>query len=247
MLSNTMLGFGMSSLSSFRKSTGFTLIELIAVIAIIGILAALLFPTITGIQNRAKQAQAASNIRQITLAYLNFTSGGGVSRRMTTANTPSIYVWAARVARYGDMNEASLYFVDGDPAHENLSSIPGVVLEDVSRLNSIHPDFINSPLSYTVSRNLPISAPATTTPVIWTRGLQKEGDWAPDSPFGGRVGHMGFLDGHVSQFDTLRDEEGGSSGLLLVLESQPIEKTTDIAHAVGGSSNVLEPAVLTGN
>lgn len=222
---------------------GFTLVELIAVIAIIGILAALLFPTITGIQNRAKRTQAASAVRQITLGYLNFSSSSGATRRMTTANTPDIYTWAARVARYGGLNDASLYYVPGDPAHQNLATIPDVVLQDVSRLNTIDPGFNNSPLSYEAARNLPASAPASSTPVIWTRGLGAGGDWSPDSPFGGRVGHIGFMDGHVEQLDTLRDEEGGSAGLLLVLGSPTAERTSDISRAVGGAANVLSPNV----
>lgn len=223
------------------RTKGFTLVELIAVIAIIGVLAALLFPTVTGIQNRAKQTQASSNLRQVTLAYLNFSNSGGTTRKMTTANTPDIYTWAARLARYGGLNDATVYFVNGDPAHDTLSAIPPVVLEDVSNLTSVSPNFTGSPLSYSAARNLPSSAPASTTPIIWTRGLESGGDWSEDSPFGGRVGHIGFLDGHVSQYGTLRDEEGGSSGLLLVLNSRTAEKTTDISRAVGGSGNVLTP------
>lgn len=230
-----------------NKSKGFTLVELIAVIAIIGILAALLFPTITGIQNRAKRTQASSNLRQITLGYLNFSSSGGTTRKMTTANTPDVYTWAARIARYGGMNNATVYFVSGDPAHDTLAAIPAVVLEDVSNLSSISPDFNGSPMSYSAARNLPSSAPASTTPIIWTRGLESSGDWSENSPFSGKVGHIGFLDGHVSQYGTLRDEEGGSSGLLLVLGSRTAEKTTDITRAVGGSNNVLTPSVGGGN
>ncbi len=230
-----------------NKRKGFTLVELIAVIAIIGVLAALLFPTVTGIQNRAKRTQASSNLRQVTLAYLNFSNSGGTTRKMTTANTSDIYTWAARVARYGGMNDATVYFVSGDPAHDTLPAIPSVILEDVSNLTSVSPDFNGSPMSYATARNLPSSAPASTTPIIWTRGLQSSGDWGEDSPFSGKVGHIGFLDGHVSQYDTLRDEEGGTSGLLLVLGSRTAEKTTDITRAVGGSSNVLSPSTGGGN
>lgn len=222
--------------------SGFTLVELLAVIAIIGILAALLFPAVSGIQNQAKRTKAGSNLRQVALAYLNFSSSGGTTRRMNTANTPDIYTWAARVARFGDLNDASVYFIPGDPAHEALAAIPDVVLDDPSNLSSINSNFQNSPMSYAAARNLPSSASPSTTPVIWTRGLDSSGDWGEDSPFGGAAGHIAFLDGHVDQYDTLRDEEGGTAGLLMVLGSKTAEKTTDITRAVGGSTNVLQPS-----
>jgi prepilin-type N-terminal cleavage/methylation domain-containing protein len=62
---------------SFRarsQTRGFTLIELITVITIVGILAGLLYPTITGIMNRAKRAESSNNLSQIALAYVQYRS-----------------------------------------------------------------------------------------------------------------------------------------------------------------------------
>lgn len=47
-----------------RRRPGFTLIELLTVIAIIGILSAVLFPAITGIRKKAKQASAQTAFTQ---------------------------------------------------------------------------------------------------------------------------------------------------------------------------------------
>ncbi len=51
-------------LSKILRS-GFTLVELLVIIAIIAILAALLFPAITSMQQRAATAQCVNNLRQI--------------------------------------------------------------------------------------------------------------------------------------------------------------------------------------
>jgi prepilin-type N-terminal cleavage/methylation domain-containing protein/prepilin-type processing-associated H-X9-DG protein len=51
------------------RNSAFTLIELLVVIAIIAILAAILFPVFAQARESARQAQCASNMRQIGLAF----------------------------------------------------------------------------------------------------------------------------------------------------------------------------------
>ncbi len=51
---------------------GFTLIELLVVIAIIAILAAILFPVFARAREKAKQASCLSNVKQITLAIMQY-------------------------------------------------------------------------------------------------------------------------------------------------------------------------------
>jgi prepilin-type N-terminal cleavage/methylation domain-containing protein/prepilin-type processing-associated H-X9-DG protein len=53
---------------------GFTLIELLVVIAIIAILAAILFPVFARAREKARQASCTSNLKQIMLGYMMYSS-----------------------------------------------------------------------------------------------------------------------------------------------------------------------------
>jgi prepilin-type N-terminal cleavage/methylation domain-containing protein len=59
---------------STNKRAAFTLVELLVVIAIIGILVALLLPAIQAAREAARRAQCQSNIKNVSLAVLNYES-----------------------------------------------------------------------------------------------------------------------------------------------------------------------------
>src|SRR4029078_10183167 len=56
------------------RRRGFTLVELLVVIAIIGILVALLLPAIQAAREAARRAHCAANIKNVSLAVLNYES-----------------------------------------------------------------------------------------------------------------------------------------------------------------------------
>ena len=72
------------------KKRGFTLIELLVVIAIIAILAAILFPVFQKVRENARRTQCISNMKQISLAVLQYNQDYDESFPMLHYNIPPI-------------------------------------------------------------------------------------------------------------------------------------------------------------
>ncbi|MFG0326697.1 MAG: prepilin-type N-terminal cleavage/methylation domain-containing protein [Phycisphaerales bacterium JB037] len=104
-----------------RRSSGFTLIEILVVIAIIAILISILLPSLARARDAARQAQGASNLRQLAVAATAYNGDND-------AFYSSGAWWNRRTRSFGSIEDAGWVadFVNGD------YTIPGNLLSPVS-------------------------------------------------------------------------------------------------------------------
>lgn len=200
-----------------RSRSGFTLIELLTVIAIIGILAAVLFPGVQAVMKSAKRSAASTKLSNIAKSFVNFNnSGSGGSRVIAKAawNESTAPTSASNIAEYAavlaytvDLNDAEIWYVEADLANESVATFPKQVLTGAAGSKTIQ---VNSPSSSTGYISWAAYVPtvrniSSTTPIIWTRGLQTDGTWdATKGVWGGEGGHVGFGDGHITWYDNTK-------------------------------------------
>lgn len=221
-----------------KTSKGFTLVELLIVIAIIGVLASLIMPNLASVMGKGDQVKAQNAARSISNAWISAARTGSKSRMIAAKD---IYGWAEKLARYGEMNEPSMWILDFDVAVAEKAAegapMPLSVINRVGTSTQINPEFKAYPISWEVANRTEPNAPSGT-PLVWSRGLKPNGSWdMNDGVFKDEGGIMAFTDGHVSWFTSMRDDETRNGLLKIYGQTQ---RTFNIGQAIrGGSANIL--------
>jgi anti-sigma factor RsiW len=175
------------------------------------LIAAIFVPPVLHLREKASRASGEADLRQVAQAALLFATES--AERLPDA--ADVWDYARQLAQTGGLNAASVWLNPLDPATIGASVIT-VLNPDRSGLA---PAFASTRPSIAVALGgISLNAPATT-PVAWTRGLQPDGTWTADSPYGGDGGHIAFLDGSVVYFGQVKnrlvrhDGKGGTSDI----------------------------------
>lgn len=214
------------------RKKGFTLIELLTVIAIIGILASMISVIVPIIQDRAARLNASNNCKQIALAYTSFANDS--TPRTIPASVTSVTDWAVYLATKTDLNNAAVWFNEKDDQIAAVTSLPIQIIN----LKTKTPDSAFQsllPKAWEVVAAAPKGADINTYPILWTRGLEGQ-EWSKtNSPWKGKGGHIGFMDGHV----LWGADTNGDDGRGVFTDYTEKTQTTEIDRAIGSVAKRL--------
>jgi hypothetical protein len=215
-----------------RRAAGWVFNAVVITLTLL-VLAAIIIPTSTGCRTPAPRSRDSSNLRQIGQACLIYAS----DHRDQFPQTDTVADFAAALARDGGLNDATVWVSFTEASHPANRSLSTVLTADRSGPT---PEFLRARLAFTVvARGLHANLPPTT-PIAWTRGLQPDGTWSKDSPYGGDGGHIVFLGGNVAFHHNLASSP-------LVRFDNPKLTTTDIHQALPPGALIAETTAPLAN
>ena len=200
--------------SILKRSEGFTLIEALTVIAIIAILSAIPVPTVTQMREIARKTKDLNNLRQIINASLLFASQNSErfvsqnnsvdsnGRILPTGGSGNLYDVIATLAAGAGLNELSTWVSDSDGAAIQLNG-PVPALTGAMGSVTLNTALTGQTVSYEYALNLTTASPSTT-PLAFSRMTDSSAsEWGTNDIYGIDGGHIAFVGGNVSWYETL--------------------------------------------
>jgi len=230
-----------------RARPGMTTREILLLVGVLPLSLILASVYLASLKPHRYRSMNQTKLANIAKAYLNFSNSGGGGRSIKhgswSASNPdlasSIVEYAAVLAYTVDFNDAEQWYIDADVANEE-AMYPHSVTMLVDRKTVISPLFAKESaktgyVSWAAYAPVPTDL-GGATPLVWTRGLRRDGTWdAAKGVYGAEGGHIAFGDGHVEWHENTRDVSGG-----FVSRRTPGALTADWTEAVSADGEVHE-------
>jgi hypothetical protein len=205
--------------TSLNRSVVFWAVSLSLII----LLAAFVIPVVGRVSNTARRSVDASNIRQLGQACIIYAS------QHDDNLPPASDVWdyARIIAEEVGINDYSFWLSKNDPAADEFNGAPKEILSAGAKPRPLNPKFRKLKPSIAVALGRLNTRMPSTTPILWTRGLQPDGTWSDHSPYGKNGGWIIFLGGNVGFYTSLAAGKGdlmrfdGKGPTANILEALP--------------------------
>ncbi len=205
-----------------------------ALFLLMGFLFSAMFPCLCATVEEVSRNVDASNLSSIGQGWQAAESAGKV---ISPEALTDIYTFAAQLARAGEITDARLWFSRIDVARGNIASDITRVLNPAD-LRQLNPTFKSTPLAYTVALLPALKQLPPATPIMWTRGLQPDGTWRADSPYGDWGGHILFADGHIKTFHRLKP---------MLVKWSTAEPTSNVREALPPGTRIVDNTPTAGD
>ena len=166
-----------------KPHNGFTLVELLVVIAIIGILIGMLLPAVQAVREAARRISCANNMRQMSLAMLNYESANQRFPPGMTADqsylTDADLSFAAAIELPGvGWSCIILPFIEQENQFDNVSTLSNGLRDTTAAFNSnegknVLPSFIcpSCPMAEINPERFGANAKSNYVGMCWKRHL----------------------------------------------------------------------------
>ena len=237
-----------------KSKKGFTLIELLVVITIIGILAAIVIANLGDVTNAAEVEAEKATIKSLYNTMMTkkikvFPSKGSDDlKESSTAGFAAWFRYRTGFTQndfwYVESSEDVIAIVEDEDKGGIPTGSSGIAKSDGTLSSDLNQDQKDA-MSYCIAvpgngadkTNLDNIKDVGPFPILWTKGLQTDGTWEGESPWGGKGGHVLFNDGTIKWYEDTK----GSDDKGVFTDSDSEEKTENVKDAIPDNWDILTP------